>query len=252
MDREMAAYARVSTERQAETQTIEQQIERLRAYTQERGWPLPNERIYRDDGHSGARLGRPALDRLRDAVARGDVDTLPDHQPRSARPPLRLPGLAARGIRACRLLSRVPGSAGDPRGALVTQIRGARGRIRARGDRRPHAAGSVVALRAGRILPWSTPPYGYRLDPLHPRDPGGVRIEEAEAEIIRQPFAWHVEDELRLYATVQRLIAENVPTPTGRPFWNPSSVHKILCNQTYAGLTYGNQKQQCLPGDGFP
>ena len=75
MHRQVAAYARVSTERQAETQTIEQQIEALRAYAQQQGWSLPDERIYKDDGHSGARLDRPALDRLRDAVARGDVES---------------------------------------------------------------------------------------------------------------------------------------------------------------------------------
>ena len=37
MHRQVAAYARVSTERQAETQTIEQQIERVRAYAQAQG-----------------------------------------------------------------------------------------------------------------------------------------------------------------------------------------------------------------------
>ena len=32
------------------------------------------EHIYRDDGYSGARLDRPALDRLRDAVANGAIE----------------------------------------------------------------------------------------------------------------------------------------------------------------------------------
>src|SRR5215211_464380 len=70
----VALYARVSTERQAESQTIEQQLERLHAYAAQQAWPIGPEQTYRDDGVSGARLDRPALDRLRDAVARGDVD----------------------------------------------------------------------------------------------------------------------------------------------------------------------------------
>jgi site-specific DNA recombinase len=53
----VAIYARVSTPRQAETQTIEQQIERLKTHVEAQGWLLEPEQIYRDDGHSGANLG---------------------------------------------------------------------------------------------------------------------------------------------------------------------------------------------------
>src|SRR3954468_5657014 len=70
----VALYARVSTERQAESQTIEQQWEPLYAYAAQQAWISGPEQTYRDDGVSGARLDRPALDRLRDAVARGNVD----------------------------------------------------------------------------------------------------------------------------------------------------------------------------------
>src|SRR3954469_22879641 len=69
----VALYARVSTERQAESQTIEQQLERLHAYAAQQAWPIGPEQTYRDDGVSGARLDRPALDRLRDAVGRGGL-----------------------------------------------------------------------------------------------------------------------------------------------------------------------------------
>src|SRR4051794_9403025 len=72
----VALYARVSTDRQAEHQTIEQQVERLQAYARQRGWEIAPEQTYRDDGVSGARLDRLALDRLRDAIGRGQVDVL--------------------------------------------------------------------------------------------------------------------------------------------------------------------------------
>ncbi len=60
----VAVYARVSTQRQAQDQTIEQQLERLRAQVQTQGWTLPSEHIFRDDGYSGANLNRPGLDQL--------------------------------------------------------------------------------------------------------------------------------------------------------------------------------------------
>jgi len=69
-----AVYARVSTIRQAQAQGIEQQLDRLRAAVAERGWELDDQHVYRDDGYSGARLGRPGLDRLRDHAALAELD----------------------------------------------------------------------------------------------------------------------------------------------------------------------------------
>ncbi|MDP9372828.1 MAG: recombinase family protein, partial [Chloroflexota bacterium] len=70
----VAVYVRVSTQRQAQMQTIEQQLARLRAHIGAQGWTVPDDRIFRDDGYSGASLRRPGLDRLREAVAAGEVD----------------------------------------------------------------------------------------------------------------------------------------------------------------------------------
>lgn len=70
MEPVVAVYVRVSTDRQAETQTSEQQVAALRAYAARQGWELRPEHLYRDEGVSGVRLDRPALDRLRDAAAR--------------------------------------------------------------------------------------------------------------------------------------------------------------------------------------
>src|SRR5689334_25285122 len=82
-----AVYARVSTTRQAQAQTIEQQLDRLRAAAAERGWELDGQHVYRDDGYSGARLGRLGLDRLRDHAALADLDvvlvTAPDRLARN-------------------------------------------------------------------------------------------------------------------------------------------------------------------------
>ncbi len=69
-----ALYARVSTQRQAQAQTVEQQIERLTGHARQQGWEVPLAQIFRDDGHSGASLRRPGLDRLRDRAAARCLD----------------------------------------------------------------------------------------------------------------------------------------------------------------------------------
>src|SRR5258708_17182428 len=71
-----AVYARVSTTRQAQAQTIEQQLDPLHAAAAERGWALDEQHVYRDDGHSGASLGPPGPDPLRGHAALADLDVV--------------------------------------------------------------------------------------------------------------------------------------------------------------------------------
>src|SRR5688572_21522455 len=72
----VAVSARVSTQRQAQAQTTDQQLERLHAYAEGQGWSVGSDRIFRDDGYSGASLRRPGLDRLRDAAASARLDRI--------------------------------------------------------------------------------------------------------------------------------------------------------------------------------
>src|SRR3954454_11448077 len=85
---QVAGYARVSSRRQAQAQTIEQQLDRLRTHAAACGWELVQEHVFRDDGYSGASLGRPGLDRLRDAAAGARLDrvliTAPDRLARNS------------------------------------------------------------------------------------------------------------------------------------------------------------------------
>ena len=123
----VAAYARVSTTRQAQAQGIEQQLDRLWAAAAERGWDLDDQHVYRDDGYSGARIGRPGLDRLRDHAALAELDlvlvTAPDRLARNyVHQVLLIDELAARGCQV-EFLDR-PMSA-DPHDQLLLQICGA-------------------------------------------------------------------------------------------------------------------------------
>ena len=78
----IAVYVRVSTQTPCQTQSIEQQLQRLRAYAQAQGWDLSDAHVFRDDGYSGASLNRPGLDRLRERIAQRAFDrvllTAPD------------------------------------------------------------------------------------------------------------------------------------------------------------------------------
>src|ERR1700746_1869245 len=123
----VALYARVSTTRQAQAQGIEQQLDRLRAAAGERGWELEDQHVYRDDGYSGARIGRPGRDRLRDHAALAGLDlvlvTAPDRLARNyVHQVLLIDELAGRGCQV-EFLDRPMSS--DPHDQLLLQIRGA-------------------------------------------------------------------------------------------------------------------------------
>ena len=78
---QVAIYARVSSEQQAEAGTIASQIATLKEQIEADGYELAEELSFIDDGYSGATLIRPALEQLRDTVALGGVERLYVHNP---------------------------------------------------------------------------------------------------------------------------------------------------------------------------
>jgi len=240
-----AVYARVSTTRQAQAQTIEQQLDRLRSAVAGRGWELQDEHVYRDDGYSGAGLGRPGLDRLRDHAALADIDvvlvTAPDRLARNyVHQVLLIEELAGHGCHV-EFLDRPMSD--DPHDQLLLQIRGAvaeyeRTLITERMRRGRHAR-----LRAGTLLPWTRPPFGYRLDPDRPRDAAAVRTEPGEAALVAQLFDWYLQPRATLYQLTARLAELGAATPTGKPRWTAASVRGILRNPAYAGRALTNRTQ---------
>src|SRR5216110_3995558 len=171
----VAVYARVSTTRQAQAQTIEQHLDRLRAAVAGHGWELDERHVYRDDGYSGASLGRPGLDRLRDHAALADLDvvvvTAPDRLARNyVHQVLLIDELAGRGCQV-EFLDRPMSS--DPHDQLLLQIRGAVAEYERTLIAERMRRGRQAKLRAGVLLPWTSAPYGYRLGPDRPRDPRG-------------------------------------------------------------------------------
>ena len=91
------------------------------------------------------------------------------------------------------------------------------------------------------MLPWTRPPFGYRVDPNRPRDPAGVRVEEPEAAIVREMFAWYAEEAHSFCSLARRLQQHGIRTSTGLARWNLASIRALLTNPAYAGLVYGNR-----------
>jgi site-specific DNA recombinase len=240
-----AIYARVSTPRQAKAQKADEQVRRLQRYAEREGWSLEGERVYLDEGYSGASLNRPGLDALRDAAAMAEFEvvliTAPDR-------------LARKYVHQVLLLEELQGGgcqvefverpmSQDPNDQLLLQIRGAVAEYERTLIAERMRRGRLAKLRAGQLLPWMRVPFGYRTDPERPRDPAGLRVEEYEAAIVRQMFAWYLEQGTTLGTIARRLMEARVLSPTGKSTWSRSTIRGIFKNPAYVGNAYGHCTQ---------
>jgi site-specific DNA recombinase len=232
----VALYARVSSARQEQERTIASQVEALQAYAATHGDEVSRPHVFCDDGFSGARLDRPALDQLRDAAQAHAFEAVlvlsPDRLSRNyAYQVLILEELDRWGV-SVRFVEQPP--LDDPAARLLVQIQGAvaeyeRAKISERNRR-----GRLFRLRTGEVA-LSIAPYGYRRVARTPTEPAHLRIDDGEAAVVRQIFAWHVHDRCTLRSIAQRLQAQGVPTPKGGQLWRAQTVRGILCNSVYIG-----------------
>jgi site-specific DNA recombinase len=233
-----ALYARVSTDQQAERHTIDSQIRDLLTRAAADGHDIGEAFRFLDDGHSGATLVRPALERLRDLVAMAAVDVVYVHAPdRLARSyphqAVLVEEFAAAGTEIIFLNRPIGQSAEDN---LLLQLQGMfaeyeRARLLERSRRgKRHLAQAGVVSVLGRA------PYGYR---FHGRrvGEGEARFEviEEKAEVVRRIFRWVALDHLTLSAVCRRLFEAGIPSPTGKARWSRTSVHSLLANPAYVG-----------------
>src|SRR4051812_1569940 len=233
----VAIYARVSSEQQATSSTIDSQIAALEARLAQDGLALMPEGRFTDEGYSGATLVRPALERLRDAVAAGNLDRLYVHSPdrlarRYAYQVLLIDEFHRAGVEII-FLNRPIGL--SPEDDLLLQVQGMvaeyeRAKILERSRR-----GKRHAARQGAVSVLSGAPYGYRY--VGKRDGGVARYEilEDEARIVRRIFAWIGRERVSIGETCRRLQQEGIRTRSGKPAWDRSTVGGILRNPAYAG-----------------
>jgi site-specific DNA recombinase len=245
----IAVYVRVSTRHQTDSQTIEQQLERLRAHIRTQGWVVADENIFRDDGFSGATLNRPGLDHLRDRAAAAAFDRIfltdPDRLARKyVHQVLLIEELQNKGCQV-EFLDRPMSQ--DPHDQLLLQIRGAVAEYERTLITERMRRGRLSKYRAGLLLPWTRPPYGYRLHPERPRDPAGVRLEPAEAAIVAEIFAEYLNDGAGMIKVAKYLYAQQIASPTGKARWGLATLRGILTNPAYTGQVYAGRMRYHPP-----
>jgi site-specific DNA recombinase len=240
-----AIYARVSSDRQKQEQTIDSQIAALNKFARSEGLTVPSEWIFKDEGYSGAVLIRPALERLRDLACEGTLEIVlvysPDRLSRKyAYQVLLIEEFVRNGIEVIFIKSV---KAETPEEQLLVQFQGMiaeyeRAQIIERTRR-----GKRFRAKSGLVNVLSGAPYGYRYIKKTDSYPADYRIIEEEAKVVKQVFKLYVEDSLSINAIARWLNDHQIPTRKRKSLWERSTVWGMLRNPAYKGTAcFGKTK----------
>ena len=241
-----AIYARVSSERQRQDETIQSQTVGLRELAATRELLVTEDFVFEDEGFSGATLTRPALERLRDRAAEGAFEVLLCHAPdrlarRYAYQVLLLDEFARVGVEV--VFAKEPERGGTPEDELLRQFQGMiaeyeRAQIAERTRR-----GKLHRARGGSQAVMSGAPYGYRYIKKTDHRDAYWEIDELEASVVREVFDRYVTDGVSIGELARWLTDRGVQTKTGKARWDRSSVWAMLRNPAYRGqAAFGKTK----------
>ena len=235
----VALYARVSSDQQAQAQTIDSQVAVLRARIEQDGGVLSPDHEFIDAGYSGSTLIRPALEQLRDAVATGEVKRVyvyaPDRLARKYAYQVLLVDEFQRAGAELVFLNRELGQ--SPEDELLLQMQGMiaeyeRAQILERSRR-----GKRHKAQQGAISVLGAAPYGYRYITI--TEGGGearYEIVEEQAQVMRQMFDWIGRERVSIGEVQRRLSAAGIPPVQGKtPWWERSVIWALVTNPAYKG-----------------
>jgi site-specific DNA recombinase len=228
-------YARVSTDEQARSGfSLAQQLEALRDYAAREGYEVIDE--VQDAGQSGASLERPGMDRVRDLVSAGGVSVvLAQDRDRFAREPayhfLLRQEFAEHGTKI-----RALNDLGDdsPEGDLTDGILDQIGKFERAKIAERTRRGKLRRAREGKIVPTSTPDYGFR----YTSDREGYEVDPEQMDVVRRIFKMVGREGMKLHGAKKSLDGEGVPTPGRARYWNTNFIRSVVRDDVYKPHTY--------------
>ncbi|HLA13371.1 MAG TPA: recombinase family protein [Pyrinomonadaceae bacterium] len=226
-----AIYARVSTETQEKEHTIGSQLEALRAYAVEHELQVVAE--FTDEGYSGARLDRPALDRMRNLAESHGFEVLLTYCSDRLARKFVLQALILDELERFGVKTVFPegGAVDDPLSKLMHQITGAVAEFERAKIGERHRRGKLYRARCGEIV--SAVPFGYVRIPRRDGVAAHLEIEESGAVIVRRIFDAYVNRGLTVRQIAKQLTLERIPTPRKAKQWCGSLINHVLHAEAY-------------------
>lgn len=248
-----ALYARVSSARQKQYETIDSQIVCLREHAQGQGWEIPPEWVFTDEGWSGSTLVRPALERLRDLSAQRLVERVvclsPDRLARNyAYQVVLVEELTKNGTEVVFIHNPV---ATTPEQALMVQFQGMIAEYERAQTSERTRRGKLHRARNGETSVLGRAPYGYRYLSRAEYGDAAYTVVQAEAPVVARIFHRYAVGGISMQALARELTHDHIPSPQGNPRWDAGTLGRLLRNPAYTGRAcFG--KTQTAPGPSRP
>ena len=250
MPKNAAIYARVSSQRQKEEDTIDSQVDALRQHAKQEGYSIPNQWVFLDEGVSGKSLHRPALDELRDMLRTEPLEAVfiyaPDRLARSYPYQLiLLEEFRKHGVRVCFLKGAPEGN--TPEAVMFNHFQGIfaeyeRGLILDRSRR-----GRIHKAKQGDPAVLPSIAYGYRR--VKNGRTTSVEVVDEHASVVKEVFRLYVYEKMPLMVIARELSEKGIKTPNGHSTWDMSTIRDFLKNTAYTGTAYFGKTERC---DGIP
>jgi len=255
-----AIYARKSTEQTGvsdEEKSVARQIDHAKAYALKKGWTVPDELIFVDDGISGAEfVKRPGFIRLMNALKPKPVFQflIMSEESRLGREQIEtayaLKQITDAGVRVFFYLEDRERTLETPLEKMMMALGGFASEMeRERAKQRTYDA-MLRKAKAGQVTGGKVFGYdnrevlsaeGHRLHVLRVVNP-------KEAELVRQIFDMSAGG-LGITRIAKQLNAEGIPAPRQSPRgWAPSAVREILYRPLYKGEIVWNQHEKIIRG----
>ncbi|GAA4461845.1 recombinase family protein [Nemorincola caseinilytica] len=242
-----AIYARVSTIKQEDEQTIQNQTLSLKGFATEKGISIIAE--YLDDGWSGDMLARPALDQLRQDAKKKPWQAVLIYDPdrlarRYSYQELVLDELRETGIEVLFVTVSAPKNSEEK---ILHGVRGLFAEYERAKISERFRIGKLRKVRDGNILV-TVPKYGYNYIPKENGKHGYYVINEYEADIVRGIFQWVAEEKFTLRKVAKRLKDLNIPPrKSTRGVWSTSTLSTLLKHTAYVGEAHYGKSYAVVP-----
>jgi site-specific DNA recombinase len=243
----IAIYARVSTARQEEERTVENQLSALREYARTHGHTIARE--YIDDGWSGDVLARPALDDLRQDAKRKIWDAVLIYDPDRLARRYSYQELVTDELREANIdvIFTTVATPKNPEDKILHGVRGLFAEYERAKISERFRLGKIRKLREGHILT-TDPLYGYRYIPKREGRHGYYEINEEEAKVVRMIFTWVADHSYTLRKVVRGLQELNIkPRKSRRGVWNTSTLCTLLRHKGYVGEAHWGKTYAVIP-----
>lgn len=246
MTKKVAIYTRVSTTNQAEEGfSIDEQIDRLTKYAEAMGWQVSD--TYTDAGFSGAKLERPAMQRLINDIENKAFDTVLvyklDRLSRSVRDTLYLVKdvFTKNKIDFISLNESIDTS--SAMGSLFLTILSAINEFERENIKERMTMGKLGRAKTGKSMMWSKTAFGYK----HNKETGVLELDPLQATVIEQIFANYLDGmsitKLRDKLNDEGHVGKDIP-------WSYRTLRQTLDNPVYCG--YIKFKNQLFKGEHQP